>query len=66
MSSKVMPEGEGLRRAMRWVSERVQEEPERTRVSLVDEASRRFNLSPQQAEYLIAAMREADRSAKSG
>ncbi len=41
-----------LQRAIRWVSDRLQEEPGANRVTLIDAASQQFGLSPRQAEFL--------------
>jgi hypothetical protein len=48
-----MPEGENLRRAVRWISQGLQEEPEKKLLHLVDQAVFRFDLTPKDAEYLI-------------
>lgn len=39
--------------AIKWISERLKENPETNKLSLVDDASRRFNLSPQEGETLL-------------
>lgn len=57
--SEVQPRGEKLRRALRWVSERLQEQPERSRAALVDEAALRFDLAPKEAEFLLDFYRKA-------
>jgi hypothetical protein len=49
----IMPQGEGLRRALRWLDERVREEPKADRGKLVGEASVRFDLSPVEADFLL-------------
>jgi len=41
-----------LKRAIRWISDRLQERPGAGRGMLIDEASREFGLSPQQEEFL--------------
>ena len=48
-----MPEGENLRRAVKWISEGLQEQPEKKLLQLVDHAVFRFDLTPKDAEYLI-------------
>ena len=50
----LMPEGESLRRALRWLDERVKEEPAVQRTKLVGEAAARFDLSPVEEEFLIS------------
>ena len=44
----VLPEGEGLRRAVAWLAE----QPRRD-LATIEEASRRFNLSPLDEEFLL-------------
>lgn len=50
-----MPEGESLRRALRWLDERAKEEPKVERSRLVGEASQRFDLSPVEEEFLLTS-----------
>ena len=57
--SEITPPGESLRRAVRYVSDRLRENADRPLLSLVDEASQRFDLTPKQSEYLIRFYREA-------
>ncbi len=49
----LVPEGESLRRALRWLDERVKEEPKLERSKLVGEAAVRFDLSPVEEEFLL-------------
>ncbi len=49
----IMPQGEALRRALRWLDERVREEPKADRGKLVGEASVRFDLTPVEADFLL-------------
>ena len=46
----LLPEGEELRRAVKWISGNLQENPCQ---SLVNEAIFKFDLSPRDAEFLI-------------
>jgi hypothetical protein len=48
-----MPEGEGLRRALRWLSERRQEDPKAPRLKLIEEAGVKFDLSPVEQQFLF-------------
>lgn len=52
-----LPEGEDLRRAVRWVSAAFQDNPGRTVLSLVQEAIFKFDLSPKDGEFLIGFFR---------
>jgi len=57
--SEPLPSGESLRRAVRYISGKLQENSDEPLLSLVDEASRRFDLTPKESEYLIDFYREA-------
>ena len=48
-----LPEGEDLRRAVRWMSSRLQDRPGPPVQTLVKEAIFKFDLSPKDAEFLI-------------
>ncbi len=49
---------DGIRGALRWLSERRRDEPTAPRLKLIDEAARRFDLTPLEAEFLIRNWRE--------
>jgi hypothetical protein len=51
--SEVLPKGEDLRRAVKWVSANLQEDPDQPVQSLVQEAIFKFDLSPMDADFLI-------------
>jgi hypothetical protein len=46
------PEGEALRKAMRWLSERRLADPGAARAKLIEEAGARFDLSPLEVQFL--------------
>ena len=48
-----------LERAVRWVSDERRARPEAKPLELVDEAARRFDLSPRDAEFLLDVARGA-------
>jgi hypothetical protein len=48
----ILPEGEDLRRAVRWVSGYLQEKPDQPVQPLVQEAIFKFDLSPKDADFL--------------
>lgn len=54
----IMPQGEDLRKAVKWVSEERQSEPQKKIAKLVEEASVRFDLSPADGEFLFKFFRE--------
>ncbi len=48
----IQPDGEDLRKAIRWISEERQRDPERNTAALIEAACVRFDLSPLDAEHL--------------
>ena len=54
----VMPEGEALRRAVKWISSRLEEAPGTSAQKLVHEAVLRFDLSPKESEFLVQFYRQ--------
>ena len=49
----VQPEGEDLRKAVKWISEERKFNPEIQTSKLIEEACLKFDLSPMDAEYLL-------------
>lgn len=47
-----------LKRAIKWISDQRQEFPEKKLHALLDEAGRRFNLSPLQIDSLLRILKE--------
>jgi hypothetical protein len=45
-----------IKAAVRWIEEQLQDRPDADRVTLVDEASRRFDLTPLDADFLVRQM----------
>lgn len=54
----LLPDGEDLRRAVKWVSGNLQEDADRAVQPLVQEAIFKFDLSPKDAEFLIGFFRK--------
>lgn len=50
----IPPTGEALRNAARWIAMRRAEEPQARLIQLIDEAARRFDLTPSQEQLLLA------------
>ncbi len=50
--STIQPKGENLRKAVKWISEEHQYNPDRNHRSIIEEACLKFNLSPMDAVYL--------------
>ena len=56
--SNLLPEGEELRRAVKWISGNLQEDPGQPLPPLVQQAIFKFDLSPKDAEFLISFYRK--------
>jgi hypothetical protein len=50
--STIQPEGEKVRKALKWISDERLEDEGRDLVGLIGDASMRFNLSPKEEEFL--------------
>jgi len=48
----IMSESESLRRAVRWISEQIKENTEKSVNTLINEAIMRFDLNPKQSQTL--------------
>ena len=62
--SSIQPKGEGVRRAIRFVSDALRDDPQRAVGPIIDEAALRFDLDPQQTEFLVDFYRK-ERKARS-
>jgi hypothetical protein len=51
--STIQPEGEELRKAVKWISDERTYGDEKPLFKLIEEASLKFDLSPMDTEYLI-------------
>ncbi|MEA3435826.1 MAG: hypothetical protein U9R43_05125 [Thermodesulfobacteriota bacterium] len=56
----IQPEGEDLRKAVKWVSGERKANAETSLQKLVQEASLRFNLSPADGEFLTRFVKEEE------
>jgi hypothetical protein len=54
----VQPEGEDLRKAVKWISEERQYNPGQKNSALIEKACLKFDLSPMDAEYLSNFLKE--------
>ncbi|MCX5833223.1 MAG: hypothetical protein NTV99_01680 [Deltaproteobacteria bacterium] len=50
--ASTLPEGEEIRKAIKWISEMRETQPDRKLSKLVEEAALKFDLSPQQTDFL--------------
>ncbi len=58
MTENVVPEGESIKKAIRWVSDEVEENPQADVSELVNRAITKFDLSPKDAEFLLRFYRD--------
>ncbi len=49
----IMPEGEELQRAIKWISGNLDEDPNQSINKLVEKAVFKFDLSPKDADFLL-------------
>ncbi len=59
--SNIMPQGEGIRKAVKWISAELEENPQKAPLKLVQEAVTRFDLSPKDAEFLVQFYKQGKR-----
>ena len=60
-----MPAGEAsIKQAVRWLDDQLRDQPNADRLKLVDDASRRFDLSPADADFLFRHLAERARGTK--
>ncbi len=48
----IQPQGDKVRKALKWMSEMLSEHPEKRREQLLRDAEIRFDLSPSECEFL--------------
>lgn len=56
--SIAQPKGQNIRQAVKWISAEILEDPKKAITSLVQEACRKFNLSPLEEEFLVSFYKE--------
>ena len=54
----IQPEGENLRKAVKWISETLKYEPGKSRAVIIQEACVKFDLTPMDAEYLANFLKD--------
>jgi hypothetical protein len=57
----VMPEGESLRNAIRFISEMRTEAPDKSIAKLIQEAGIKFDLTPKDADFLTDFYKAAEK-----
>jgi len=56
----ILPEGEQLRKAVKWISDQRTEHPESSLFSLIEKACLKFDLTPKDGEFLMRHFIEQD------
>jgi hypothetical protein len=56
--STIQPQGEAIRKAVKWISEERQRGTDANDSRLVEQAAVQFNLSPQEVEFLTKFVKE--------
>jgi len=51
-TENIQPQGEKIKKAVQWISDMVQEHPEKNRRIIIKDAEIRFDLSPADCEFL--------------
>ncbi|HXG16378.1 MAG TPA: hypothetical protein VNK50_09030 [Calidithermus sp.] len=54
-----------LRQAVKWIDDRLLDDPQADRLKLIDEASRRFDLSPMDQDFLFRHLAERAKEKRS-
>jgi hypothetical protein len=49
----IMPESHELKKAVKWISEQLKEDENKSKQGLINEAISRFDLNPKQSMYLL-------------
>jgi hypothetical protein len=53
-----------IRRALQWLLDRLAEDPQAKRSALIDQASREFDLTPLEADFLYRQLTEIDKKGR--
>jgi len=56
--STIMPEGEELQRAIKWISSNLEDNPNQPIFPLVEKAVFKFDLSPKDSDFLMTFFRK--------
>lgn len=56
----VQPQGENLRKAVKWVSQQRKEQPDKEPRELAEEANIKFDLGPEDSEFLLRFVKDPE------
>jgi hypothetical protein len=51
-TEELLPKGEKIRKAVKWISDVAKEYPEKSRKEIIYEAELKFDLSPKECDFL--------------
>lgn len=60
----ILPEGEQLRRAVKWISDERLDNPGASLSKLIGQACLKFDLAPKDAEFLMKFFTEAEKESE--
>ena len=58
--STLQPQGDKLKKAIKWISEKRKQTPDINLLKLVDDASFQFDLSPKDSQFLLRFVKTTD------
>ncbi len=62
--SNIQPQGEEVRKAVKWVAEQLEYQPQKTLATILEQAGLRFDLSPLEMEFLQRFYKEGTKGLK--
>ena len=57
----IQPEGEDIRKATKWISDKLRYEPDVSLAKAIEEACVKFDLSPKDAEFMMRFFAKKDK-----
>jgi len=55
---EIMPAGDKMKKALRWISEMLKAHPKKSRQQIISEAEIRFDLSPKECDFVDRKLRD--------
>ena len=56
--SNIQPQGDALKKAIEWVSEKRKKSPDTSVIQLANDAALQFDLSPKDSEFLLRFLKQ--------
>jgi hypothetical protein len=54
LMNTIIPQSQELKKAVKWISEQLKEDENKSKQSLINEAISRFDLNPKQSMFLLS------------